>query len=72
MFCPHGRFVPKDVLSTDVLSPDVLSPDVLSGHLNIFAITELTITTLFCLNVKGVKSDVLKRTSLPFQRAESL
>ncbi len=31
-FCPAGRFVPLDVLSTDVLSPDVLSLDILSGH----------------------------------------
>jgi hypothetical protein len=38
--------------------------------LNIFAITELTITTLFCLNVKCVKSDVLTRTFLLLQQAE--
>jgi hypothetical protein len=61
-FCPHGRFVPTDVLSTDVLSPDVLSPDVfspdvLSGHLEI----DLTRSSLcpdmylqhICFTLKG-------------------
>jgi hypothetical protein len=38
--------------------------------LNIFAITELTITTLFCLNIKGVTSDVLMRTFLLLHQAE--
>jgi hypothetical protein len=38
--------------------------------LNIFAITELTITTLFCLNIKGVTSDVLMRIFLLLHQAE--
>ncbi len=39
--------------------------------LNIFAITEMTIANPVCLNVKCVKSNVLTRTSLPFQQAET-
>ncbi len=39
-------------------------------RLNICAITELTITIFFCLNVKCVSLDVLTRTSLLLQQAE--
>ncbi len=38
--------------------------------LNIFVITELTITTLLCLSIKGVTSDVQTRTFQLLQQAE--
>jgi hypothetical protein len=40
--------------------------------LNSFVITELTITNLFCLDIKGVTSDVLTRIFLLLQKAEGL
>jgi hypothetical protein len=38
--------------------------------LNIFVITELMITTLFCPDIKSVTSDVLTRTFLLLQQAK--
>ncbi len=38
--------------------------------LNIFRITELIITNLFCPDIKGAASDVLRRTLLLLQQAE--
>jgi hypothetical protein len=45
---------------------------ILDRVLNIFVITELTIATLFCLNVNYEKTKVMTRVSLPSQRAHEL